>query len=1006
MFNPSKNMIFMSMILLLATACGNEVNEEIAGIKLTPEELFFEAPDDGASSKVLEVSVSNDGAATLVVSSVTVAENDDSPEVTIANSESWSDSVSIPSESSVILRVEWTPSNNIVDRGQVVFDTNIGERTINFTTAPLASTPVNELCGDGELQSNEECDDGNRETEVCPYGEEECEVCAENCTLQPGATSFCGDGELQEDEACDDGNQEVADGCSDTCELEEGFTCDDQGQCQSTCGDGILAANEACDDGNTMTESCDYSLQSCEVCAEDCTLVAGETSYCGDGDQSPEEQCDDGNNTTESCAYGQRECQVCAANCTLVQGEVSFCGDNLIIEADGEACDDGNILTERCAYGEETCEVCNGQCQIVAGETSYCGDSVVSERDNEACDDGNQDNGDGCSSTCQIELGFTCNDEQVCTSSCGDNIVASNEACDDGNTETESCAYGEESCDVCAADCTLIEGETSYCGDAVQSDADEEECDDGNQENGDGCSDTCQVEEGYTCDEDQVCISICGDSVVAGNETCDDGNTETESCPYGEESCTVCDATCQEVPGATSFCGDNAVNGAETCDDGNTETESCVYGEESCIVCDATCQEMPGATSFCGDNAVTGAETCDDGNAETEACAYGEESCTVCNASCLEVAGETSFCGDNITNGSETCDDGNTVTESCVYGEADCKVCDANCTLTDGEISFCGDNAVNGAETCDDGNTETESCLYGEENCTVCDASCQEVSGATSFCGDGILQAEQGEECDAGIANGNTADTCRADCTLPRCGDGVVDTGESCDDGNGSNADACPDGPTGTCTRVSCADLLAQNPSATTGYYYIDPDNDGANLIYAYCDMVTDGGGWTAIINPQDYQKTYLDQFPAQTDTIVNYGIYTSPATGVSWGDVTTQENYSQQPQRIELNLNYNEIKITYSGFYDNPVSGLGFFYVGNQDAYNNAISFEDRNSDASTGHYLTVGGSSILFRAQQDVIDRTDTISLPNSTLLHVSMNPYRTFSYTARYIRALWIR
>ena len=121
---------------------------------------------------------------------------------------------------------------------------------------------------------------------------------------------------------------------------------------------------------------------------------------------------------------------------------------------------------------------------------------------------------------------------------------------------------------------------------------------------------------------------------------------------------------------------------------------------------------------------------------------------------------------------------------------------------------------------------------------------------------------------------------------------------------------------------------------------------------------------------------------------------------------MTTQENYSQQPQRIELNLNYNEIKITYSGFYNSPVGGLGLLYVGNQDSYQSAISFEDLNTDASTGHYLTVAGTSVLFRSQENVIDRTDTVSLPNSSLLHVSMNPYRTFPYTARYIRALWIR
>ena len=37
-------------------------------------------------------------------------------------------------------------------------------------------------------------------------------------------------------------------------------------------------------------------------------------------------------------------------------------------------------------------------------------------------------------------------------------------------------------------------------------------------------------------------------------------------------------------------------------------------------------------------------------------------------------------------------------------------------------------------------------------------------------------------------------ETCRPDCTRPRCGDGILDGGEICDDGNTSGGDACPAG--------------------------------------------------------------------------------------------------------------------------------------------------------------------------------------------------------------------
>jgi len=58
-------------------------------------------------------------------------------------------------------------------------------------------------------------------------------------------------------------------------------------------------------------------------------------------------------------------------------------------------------------------------------------------------------------------------------------------------------------------------------------------------------------------------------------------------------------------------------------------------------------------------------------------------------------------------------------------------------------------------------------------------------------CGDGEINSPD-EDCDDGAGNSDTEpDACRSDCQVAVCGDGVVDTGEACDDGNDDEGDDC-----------------------------------------------------------------------------------------------------------------------------------------------------------------------------------------------------------------------
>ena len=123
----------------------------------------------------------------------------------------------------------------------------------------------------------------------------------------------------------------------------------------------------------------------------------------------------------------------------------------------------------------------------------------------------------------------------------------------------------------------------AVCGDGVQEGT--EACDDGNDNPGDACTNTCTV-------------ASCGDGVVRpSSEQCDSGGVNTTACDGS--SCTA------------AYCGDSQVNNArlEQCDEGGNTT-----------TCDADCSPKQ-----CGDGYVnpTGpfAEQCDDANFnDTDGC--------------------------------------------------------------------------------------------------------------------------------------------------------------------------------------------------------------------------------------------------------------------------------------------------------------------------------------------------------------------------------------------------
>jgi fibro-slime domain-containing protein len=408
------------------------------------------------------------------------------------------------------------------------------------------------MCGDGLVNSGEGCDDKNL---VSGDG------CSATCSLeggyvcpQPGMAclrdAYCGDGRLDSGEQCDDKNSTPGDGCTGACKIEPFFECPTAGQlCTSTivCGDSKVIGDEACDDGNKVAgDGCSADCKQVEpkyTCPRaagvggPCTAVPVE--ICGNGNVSTQagEFCDDGNATAgDGCDASCRiepgyTCSQPGKACTLVE----LCGDGRLALG-REGCDDGNTTTG---------DGCTAQCVVetnyvcpVAGKpcqsTVVCGDRKVTG--GEKCDDGGTVDGDGCDKTCQVEAGWSCPSGAPCrAAACGDGKRVGAEKCDDGNANngdgcSSSCVVESPgpteadawTCPITGGACTR-----TTCGNGMVEGS--EQCDDANNNMGDGCTPFCRKEP--TCPAaGGACATSCGDGLllpidIAQGQECDDGNT-------------------------------------------------------------------------------------------------------------------------------------------------------------------------------------------------------------------------------------------------------------------------------------------------------------------------------------------------------------------------------------------------------------------------------------------------------------------------------------------------
>ncbi len=652
-----------------------------------------------------------------------------------------------------------------------------GACEINFTDCISLK-----VCGDNrrDIENNEQCDgsDFGSYTGTCTnYSQSyiggnlicnpsskagKCIINTTQCQVPSQLEPRCGNNQIDQfNESCDG--------------TDLGFS-----TCQSL---GYQNGNIGCN-----TTSCRYILTGCSNPLP---------KYCGNGvvekpnDANFIEKCDSSDLDGKTCSSFQGysgtglacrdDCRFDLTKCT-VQPPGQTCGNN-VVDQFNESCDGTDLGFSTCqSLGYQNGNIgCNTtSCRYILTGCSnplvtYCGDHNTQKPNSvgfmEQCDKPDLD-GKTCSSfEGFLGLGLDCAndcrfDKSKCTiisdtPVCGDGVVGRGEQCDGNNLDNKNCqSFGYSggnlfcisgACQFNLTQCIL----PPHCGNG-RVDADKSElCDDHGPVFLEGLN-SCKF---YT-------------SFIGGNLSCNNCDLDTTNCvrqPYCGDG--------KLDPGEKCEIKGNIFGAANSCDDlGFLPNQGQLRCAPNCFLDTTRCIPKP----KCGNGIIDSGEECDGINLGP------------LNGQCTNYAS-------SFTGGTLTC-------------SSNCKIDTSNCQGIPG--GSCNDGFINIGEKCDGtrlGSVITTCTSYSDfvSGTITCTGNCQlNTTGCAPKppCSNRLI--DPGEECDTdnlGFLNSSCSQyspyfrggtiSCNSDCKLdtsncqesPKCQNGVLDSGETCDTTNFGN---------------------------------------------------------------------------------------------------------------------------------------------------------------------------------------------------------------------------